>query len=183
MRAVGARRGRRLHSTRVVVAFSTRWYPRRVRHRLLLVTALLAASACKPEAEVAEAVIDRGPGPTDPLGAALHRVVRARAGRLEEIGTERRGTLGQGLAEEALVLHGGYCYAIFVQAEPSAGELALRLLDDRHEPINVDTERGASAILGLAEPLCAERATPVRLELDADSGGAYALRIFRATAI
>lgn len=154
-----------------------------VMRRIALVLACFALVACGQKAsEVADSV-DRGPGPSDPLGAALHRVVVARMGRLEEIGRERRGQLGAGLAEEALVLHGGYCYVLVAQAEPSAGELSLRLLDNRNEPIHVDRERGSMASLGLDEQLCTETPMSVRLELGSTGRGAYALRIFRATAM
>lgn len=147
-----------------------------------MVTFVLLAACGAPEAPAAERV-DRGAGPQDPLGAALHRVVVARAGRLEEVGRERRGALGGGQTEEALVLHGGYCYAIFAQVPDAAGDLSLRLLDDRSEPVQVDRERGPSAILGLAEQLCVEAPTPVRLEIGSTSPGPYALRVFRATAM
>ncbi|MFO0696782.1 MAG: hypothetical protein U0230_24640 [Polyangiales bacterium] len=153
---------------------------------------LLALAAALPGCEAPRAAreaprVDRGPAPDparDPLGARLHRAVVERAGESEEVGTIVRGRMDVGhSADQGVLLYGGYCYSIFVEAEPSAGELQLRLVDTNGDPIVVDREHGASATLGLADPLCPERPAEYHLQISSTRGGAFAMRTFRAPAM
>lgn len=154
--------------------------------RTLLVLAALSADSCAPRARPLPH-LDRGPGPnagSDPLGAALHRDVVARSGMLEEVGAMQRGVLGaDGAAERALLLEAGYCYALFAHADPSVGELRLRLMDSNRDPRQLDRERGAAATLGLDDPICPEPTGEFSLELRGEHGGAYAYRVFRSLAL
>jgi hypothetical protein len=131
--------------------------------------------------------VDRGPGPNaaaDPVGAALHHDVVARAGLMEEVGGVQRGALAaDGAAERSLILQAGYCFAVFARTETGAGELSLRIVDSNGDPRQLDRERGPNATIGLEDPLCPEPTTEYRLELRGERAGAYALRVFRTLAL
>jgi hypothetical protein len=152
---------------------------------LLLLGAALHGCDERREPEPA-APVDHGTAPDparDPLGARLHAAVASRAGRMEEVGTLTRGTMAQGgSAEQGILLYGGYCYTIFVEAA-EAGDLRVRLVDTNGDPLQIDRDRGASASLGVAEPLCPDRPGEYRLEISSPRGGAYAMRAFRAQAL
>ncbi len=155
--------------------------------RVLLSTVLLAFVAACGSTERELPRVDRGPGPSaeaDPLGAALHRDVVARAGLMEEVGEAAVGTLNaDGSGERSLILQAGYCYGILARVEDGSGELRLRIVDSNGDPRQLDRETGGGASIGLDEPLCPEPTTEYRLDLRAERAGRYALRLFRMQAI
>lgn len=154
----------------------------------LLLALLVAPTGCEaPRAPREIPRVDRGPAPDptrDPLAARLHATVLQRAGETEEVGTIVRGRMASGnSADQGVLLYGGYCYSVFVEAEPTAGEVRLRLVDTNGDPIVVDRERGSSAMLGLADPLCPERPAEYHLQISSEHGGPFVMRMFRAPAM
>jgi len=127
----------------------------------------------------------RGPDPsTDPLAAGMHEDLVSHGGTMETFEPLRRGRLnGDGSAEQSVILPAGYCYAVFARVDAAAGELSMRLVDSNGDPRQLDRESGASARIGVMEPLCPEPTTEFRVELRAEHPGSFVVQLLRASMI
>lgn len=131
--------------------------------------------------------VDRGPSPdpaSDPLGAAMHADLVDHGGQMETYESPFRGRLeADGSAERSIILPSGYCYAVFARVDGSAGELSMRLVDSNGDPRQLDRETGASARIGMTEPLCPEPTTEFRVELRAERPSGFVVQLLRASMI